>query len=31
LPLHMRPEADGIVVVAVMHGSRDPHQWQTRG
>lgn len=24
-------EADRIVVVAVMHGSRDPHKWQTRG
>ncbi|MGH8190874.1 MAG: type II toxin-antitoxin system RelE/ParE family toxin [Rhodanobacteraceae bacterium] len=28
--IHYRVEAEKIVVIAVMHGSRDPRRWQTR-
>ncbi|MCK9362979.1 MAG: type II toxin-antitoxin system RelE/ParE family toxin [Syntrophales bacterium] len=28
--VYYRVESDGIVVVAVMHGSRDPRQWKSR-
>lgn len=28
--IYFRVEADDIVVVAVMHGSRHPHRWQGR-
>jgi plasmid stabilization system protein ParE len=28
--IYYRTEKDGIVVVAVMHGSRSPRRWQRR-
>lgn len=28
--IYFRVEADDIVVVAIMHGSRHPHRWQGR-
>jgi plasmid stabilization system protein ParE len=28
--IYYRVETDTIVVIAVMHGSRDPHRWKTR-
>ena len=28
--IYFRVEADDVVIVAVMHGSRHPHRWQVR-